>query len=755
MTKPDGVAPEAKDDDVSPSWGTWEELILAFAVNRHGTASWDSIASELQKRTSDPNLSLTAHNCRSKYLDLKRRFVAAPNDDVGGGKSSAEESAAPLLEELRKLRVAELRREVQRYDLNIESLELRVKSLEEEREGSSRREKSESDLENRSEEEKRDAEPEAEPASGGEPVVGDEMEKDQLSVNESNSTDPGAEKLITSEKEPEPAGTGAEEVRQDRTGKTIEEPAELKPEPDRKSLRADSCNGSSNSIEKSDRKAKDEPVTDSADLVESEAESDGGGEAAKENSDVQSTASRSRKEEGSDKVRRGNTSGDEREHEDQSRAVKELSAESQPLFDFLQAIRAHKFGSTFERRLRSQETSKYHKLILQHMDLETVETRLREGWYAGSRIKFFRDLLLLINNALVFFGKKSAEANAANELRLLISKEISNKKAKSDSSSGKQASLQSLSMSKKDEAEPSNSLMLKPRISGSLIVCRKRSSIAAKASTPSSDKKKEQTSSPADEKNSRKQSVDANEPKITKKRTRDNRFSSSAPANTKKNGKNNNNNQANNNNTKQQQQQQQQQGKGGGSSSEPPKSENKKSQTGSDSKKRGAASFLNRMKQGSSSSNNNNNNNNGVLLDALKNTPLTNEGSAGKGLSEQKKNENVKRGEKKEQVTRRSTAETRQTKEKEKEKGSPGKKNVGRPPKRGLRHRRCRRRRSVNGGGRKVRRRRRPGNSSRRKERGSYREFVVGIIGILYLVLLYRFGFGFGFLSYFLFLLIF
>lgn len=125
MTKPDGVAPDSKLDVSPAGWGTWEELLLAFAVNRHGTAtaSWDSIASELRKRTSDSNLALTAHNCRLKYIDLKRRFVAAngdlDDDDARDDKSNVEESV-PLLEELRKLRVAELRREVQRYDLNIE-----------------------------------------------------------------------------------------------------------------------------------------------------------------------------------------------------------------------------------------------------------------------------------------------------------------------------------------------------------------------------------------------------------------------------------------------------------------------------------------------------------------------------------------------------------------------------------------------------------------------------------------------------------
>ncbi|CAA0829908.1 DNA-binding bromodomain-containing protein [Striga hermonthica] len=667
MTKPDGVAPEATSDGgASPSWGTWEELILAFAVNRHGTASWDSVASELQKRTSDPNLPLTAHDCRSKYLDLKRRFPVAPNhvSDGGGGgdvKSGAEESAAPLLEELRRLRVAELRREVERYDLNIESLELKVKRMEEERERSLQ-EKSASDLENK-DMAKRVVDPEAEPGGSGSgggvgPAVGEEIDKDQLSVNESNSTDPEAEKPKTGEKAAEPAAEGEG---LDKAGQVRHEPVEVKTEPDRKSgeEEEDSFNGSSNSIEKSDRRGKKKPVG----LV---AESGGREEAAKESSDVQSTASRSRKEEGGggDKVRRGNTSGDEGEHEDQSRAVKELSAQSQPLIDFLQVLRAHKLGSMFQRRLRSQETSKYQKLILQHVDLETVEKRLRQGRYSGSRAKFFRDLLLLVNNALVFFPNNSPESKAARVIRALVSKEMS--KSKSESSSGKQLSLQSLSKKDKSADNNSNSLMLKPRLPGSLTVCRKRSSISSKAS----DKKGQSSSSPANEKFSKKAPESPDEPKITKKRTRENRLSpATTTSTTKTNGKNstnnnhnNKNNNNNNNNTTKQQEK-------GGSSSE----HSKKTAAETESKKRGAANFLSRMKQGSSPSNN------GDLLDALKNTPLTGEGSGNSGGPTEKKKgiENAKRVEKKEQVTRRSTAETRLVKEK----GSPVK-NVGRPPKR-------------------------------------------------------------------------
>lgn len=227
---------------------------------------------------------------------------------------------------------------------------MKVKKMEEDRERSVR-EESESDLE------KKSAgnicvEPESEAVTAGEPVAGEDLEKDQLSVNESNSTDLRAKKLRTAEKDPEPVRTGEDDARQNRTGKVSEEPSELKSEPDRKPVREDSCNGSSNSIKTSNRKAKSRPGNEPAGLVEPDAESGGEEEAAaKESSDVQSTASRSRKEERKNKVRRGSRSG---EHEDQSHAVKDKSSELQPLVDFLQFIRAQKFSSVFQRRLRSQ-----------------------------------------------------------------------------------------------------------------------------------------------------------------------------------------------------------------------------------------------------------------------------------------------------------------------------------------------------------------------------------------------------------------
>ena len=106
-------------------WGTWEELLLACAVRRHGTASWDSVAMEVQSRCpASAAARLTPTGCRLRFRLLHRRFAAGAENGDGGGGADADEdpdaaAADGWVEELRKLRVAELRREVERYDLSI------------------------------------------------------------------------------------------------------------------------------------------------------------------------------------------------------------------------------------------------------------------------------------------------------------------------------------------------------------------------------------------------------------------------------------------------------------------------------------------------------------------------------------------------------------------------------------------------------------------------------------------------------------
>ncbi|KAM3276230.1 hypothetical protein ACQJBY_044549 [Aegilops geniculata] len=165
-------------------WGTLEELLLAFAVCRHGTASWDSVATEVQARcplAARPRL--TPGSCRLRFHQLHRRFSAGggaeeeeQEEGEVGPEAEAEASAADgWLDELRRLRVAELRREVERCDLSIGTLQSKVELMKEERERSLS---------------SGEAKPEG--VTGDENVSGEEPGR---SCRESNSTDlkrPGA-----------------------------------------------------------------------------------------------------------------------------------------------------------------------------------------------------------------------------------------------------------------------------------------------------------------------------------------------------------------------------------------------------------------------------------------------------------------------------------------------------------------------------------------------------------------------------------
>ncbi|XP_021894008.1 uncharacterized protein LOC110811752 [Carica papaya] len=649
----------AKPDNVSEkqTWGTWEELLLACAVHRYGADSWDSVAMEVQKRSSTLS-SLTPLSCKQKYIDLRSRFARNDNAPIGDDdKATTEIGNVPWLEELRQLRVAELRREVERYDLSIVSLQLKVKSLEEERERSLREKEKgteRSDLEKAvelSNEEKKEIDCPPETVAG-EVVSGAESDPENRSMNASNSTDPKGKKR----------GTGQEEAEKGR------EPVDPVKEPSRTAgnggiLGEDSYNGSCNSMAK--ESAENLEIVDpereageSNEFFDSVAESLSGGEGGGgEGSDVQSSASLARKEKkGKEPV--------EPDSEDQSPAIKRVSVESKPLVDFLEILRSHKFGSIFERRLESQETPKYKDLIRQHLDLETIRIHVEQDSYSGCNIKFFRDLLLLFSNAILFYDKRCSEFKAAVELRKLVLKEIPLKIPKSTSSSKEQISPEAKPLN--PDTEPSHPLVLKPRISVPIIACRKRSSITAKASTSSSgpDKKRSQTVPLLDEKLVLDWKTE--EPRVTRKRTRER-----SSANTKQP----NNNVKNSVKTKKQADINTNivsSSKGGSSneSSESKKAEkDKKNNVTSNTKKQSAANFLNRMKQSGSP-------HNASLLSSS--AASSDKGKVG---GEQKKNNNGNgnsKGDSRKNQTPRNSSIGKSVKEN----GSSTKKSIGRPPKR-------------------------------------------------------------------------
>ncbi|KAK8490930.1 hypothetical protein V6N13_009361 [Hibiscus sabdariffa] len=634
------------------TWGTWEELLLACAVHRYGSDSWDSVALELQKRTSTLQpLFFTPLSCQQKFQDLKRRFAVNGDDD------NLSTTAVPWLDELRKLRVAELRREVQQYDLSIVSLQLKVQKLKDEREQSvieNGKETEKSDLEREKGSEKMEEENEPENKIRRPVHNREESDRENHSVNESNSTDP-------KEKSP---GTGPEE-------------AEVEPEPSEpdggetgKVVRSvkpgggDSCNGSSDSVVKETAENSGRVDTrETGDSPESVAESKGE-EPNRESSDVQSTASLSGKE-------KKNAEPDIGEL-DQSPAIKEVSVESQPLVGLFEIFRSHKVGSLFERRLESQETPDYHKLIRQHLDLETIRMRLDEGCYSGCKSKFYRDLLLLSNNAILFFGKQSSEFAAAIELRQLVSKEIATQIPKSSLLPKEQPSaLPESQIPLKPEPELSLSLTMKTKLSVPLIACRKRSSIAAKSSTSSSgqEKKKQATVSLMNEKptldwkQNDKSTEKTEETAAAKKKTRERSAPGARKAN--KNAKARNNTNTNKNSDSNTTAAISSKGGSSNENSES-KGEKEKTNTNVSSKKRSAANFLNRMRS------------NGALTDPVKGVTSSNNGKGG-DAGEQKKSGGTK-GDK--QKDRSATPRTRSGGKRTKEKGSPVKRSTGRPLKR-------------------------------------------------------------------------
>ncbi|TVU38398.1 hypothetical protein EJB05_11766 [Eragrostis curvula] len=91
-------------------WGTWEELILGCAVERHGGAAWAAVADELRIHTP---FAFSPEECEAKFAEIQARYSACN----------------ALSEELKKQRVAELKRGLVENNNNIGYLLSKVESL--------------------------------------------------------------------------------------------------------------------------------------------------------------------------------------------------------------------------------------------------------------------------------------------------------------------------------------------------------------------------------------------------------------------------------------------------------------------------------------------------------------------------------------------------------------------------------------------------------------------------------------------------
>ena len=73
--------------------------------------------------------------------------------------------------------------------------------------------------------------------------------------------------------------------------------------------------------------------------------------------------------------------------------------------------------------MKLQKKNGYKRMIRRHVDLQIVSSKLSKGLISSPK-ELLRDLLLLANNALVFYPKNSPEHNSAIILRNLSSKTL-------------------------------------------------------------------------------------------------------------------------------------------------------------------------------------------------------------------------------------------------------------------------------------------------------------------------------------------
>lgn len=632
-----------------PLWTTWEDLLLSCAVKRYGFSDWSTVATELQSRV-DNNL-FTAQICADKFRDLKIRF--AGENISGDGENVGD---VPWLDELRNLRIKELKEIVQGRGVSIQSLNLKVKRLEEERERSEKEDgesdRDKPDLEAERSENDKNGEDDvvlAEKDDNVGDVVGDSVsgDRENRSVNESNSTE---KKMM----ETEPVRTGGNESGGEKD-KSVE-PVQA--------VEADSWNDSSKPSEEK------KPENESVKVVES-----AGGESkgAKDSNEAQSSASLTRKSRSSNSNSGGGDGGGGNEQMVSKTTSRDSGKNSEHMNRVLETIRLSTNGSVFEARLQSQKTEMYNSIIRQHVDLETVQSRVTNGSYSLGTMKFYLDLLLIFNNAIVFYSKSSPESVAAVELRKFVLKGLNKKRSAKKSNPSPDSAPTTLH---KSDPERSDSLLAKQKNSAPFIVCRKRSSITSKPSASNKaqkpdDKQVLDTKQPPARPSSSSPNEEESLLKLTPKEkpvtgARSMRRSGSARINNATN--------ASAKNTTVKTPMTSPTSNPGSSTikvAEAPKADNKKKTNPLLMKKREAADFLKRIKKSSPAK--------GTLLDTLKSLPENSNSSSKREAREAPKK---KVDERKESTRGRQKGRGGGKRAKEEE-ASQSKRNVGRPPKRG------------------------------------------------------------------------
>ncbi|XP_021726375.1 uncharacterized protein LOC110693556 [Chenopodium quinoa] len=366
---------ERGDDKVR--WGTWEELILGGAVLRHGSHNWDAVASELQTRSLYPYF-FTPRVCKAKFKVLQECYS----------------DCSAWFEELRKKRVNELRRELEKSEESIGSLETKLETLKSEKAVCSYADLGCSAAES------------LEPLvkSGENESSGKDVSRDGSSAG--SFTQETRENSIP---QCQAAATEASVEKRERKPVVLEPCIRLEKFPGIDKIAETMLLEHGVHIKKKRGKRR-----------RKEMNKDGKGGSVGENNlrcspDIMITVA-------NEKVTKGNVQPVIAPDAN----VQNPCTSEQGMDEFvkiLDSIMENEHASVFRRRLDSQKRARYKRIIRQHMDLDTIRSRIANKSIT-SIIELLRDLLLLANNALVFYSKCTREYKCALVFRDLVTKTL-------------------------------------------------------------------------------------------------------------------------------------------------------------------------------------------------------------------------------------------------------------------------------------------------------------------------------------------
>ncbi|KAK7362913.1 hypothetical protein VNO77_05038 [Canavalia gladiata] len=358
------------------TWSTWEELLLGGAVLRHGTRDWTVVAAELRARTDSP-CTFTPEVCKAKYEDLQQSYSGC----------------TAWFEELRKKRVAELKRALELSEDLIGSLESKLESLK------------------AGKNEKRD-----------DCYVGNGSVAPELLVP-SKKLDRVESSTKEMSKDGLSAGSFTHETQTNWSHGECQVPAmscediETKPEVSGSSEQDKVLN-----VEKLANVVNEQKVGGLKKRRGKRKRKDCGkniNEASVRESDFSADVCKESSTSNCGEVVKSSGINEEENTNLKKEGIKDL-------MKILGSVLVVKGASAFCRRLDSQKRGRYKKMIRQHMDFDTIRSRISNQTIKSAR-ELFRDLLLLTNNALVFYSKSTREYKTAQLLRDLVTKMLREK----------------------------------------------------------------------------------------------------------------------------------------------------------------------------------------------------------------------------------------------------------------------------------------------------------------------------------------